>query len=328
VRRSAAIVVAILVSAGCGGADEPAGGTGGAQADGRVAEELGAEPVEGGPPLRLCDGRAVDVVKVHGAEAVETWRTLRAEAGASGLWPMLIGPPDDASVLAEMTQTNCEDGHTFKRTLERAARVDVARALARVARFYGVRPRDLRGFTPLPDHPPGNDFVVPLDVLSEQPLPEVRIALLPIDAGWKATAILPWGNCNDNPAPPVHTAVMRDWARRYGAEVVSMTGDVLELSVASADQRPGHARARPRAVQLCTGHRPAGRRRRRDACRAPQGRSRVVLLVGLSVRTTMPELSAVVSRSSKSAAGPSQWITASGPPAPTNSGRCWATRGP
>jgi hypothetical protein len=46
---------------------------------------------------------------------------------------------------------NCEDGYTYERTLDQAAKVDVERAIARVARAYGVRARDLRGSTPLPD---------------------------------------------------------------------------------------------------------------------------------------------------------------------------------
>jgi hypothetical protein len=147
------------------------------------------------------------------------------------VWPVLVGSPDDAARLAETAGINCNDGYTYERTLEQAAKVDVERAIARVARLYGVRARELRGSTPLPDEPPSNEFVVPFDLVSGDPLPEVRIALLPVDEGWKAPAILPWGRYNENPAPPVHTAVLRDWDRRYGAELVAMTGDTLELSV-------------------------------------------------------------------------------------------------
>lgn len=229
-KRLAALLACAALVAGCGGAepDEPAGRSGGTAADDR----LGAEPVDDGAPLRLCDGREVEVVKVGGGtEAVDRWRELRDDASSSGVWPVIVGGPDDAAVLADMTQFNCTDGHTFERTLERASKVDVDRALARVARRYSVRPRELRGSTPLPGEPPTDEFVVPFDLVSGEPLPEVGIALLPIDESWQATAILPFGNYNENPAPAVHTAVLRDWSRRYGAEVVSVTGDVLELAV-------------------------------------------------------------------------------------------------
>lgn len=139
-----------------------------------------------------------------------------------------------------MVRFNCHDRHTFERTLKRASRVDVERAISQVARAHGVRARDLRGSTPLPDYPYATDqFLVPLDVLTEEPLPEVWIALLPIDESWKATALLPWGSYNENPEPAVHTAVLRDWNQRYGVELVTMTADVLEMSVArppSTDQ--------------------------------------------------------------------------------------------
>jgi hypothetical protein len=230
VKRLAALLACAVLVAACGGAepDEPAGRSGGTAADDR----LGGEPVDDGSSLRLCDGQTVEVVKVGGGtEAIDRWRELRDDARSSGVWPVIVGAPEDAAGLAETTRFNCEDGHTFERTLARASKVDVDRARARVARLYGVRPNELRGSTRLPDEPPGDEFVVPFDLVSGEPLPEVRIALLPIEASWEATAVLPFGNYNESPAPPVHTAVLRDWSRRYGAEVVSMTADVLELAV-------------------------------------------------------------------------------------------------
>jgi hypothetical protein len=168
----------------------------------------------------------------------------------------MIGSRENASSLADMVRFNCHDRHTFERTLKRASRVDVERAISQAARAHGVRARDLRGSTPLPDYPYATDqFLVPLDVLTEEPLPEVWIALLPIDESWKATALLPWGSSNENPEPAVHTAVLRDWNQRYGVELVSMTADVLEMSVARpprTDQRrsrwPGSSSAMHRTL--------------------------------------------------------------------------------
>jgi hypothetical protein len=226
-------VWALLVGA-CGDSGSkksPPAKSGGSQAEESLVDELGGDPPHGDVPLELCDGSAVEVVRVAGDEAIEKWRELRGRAGPSGPRPVLIGSPADASLLADTVKFNCDEGHTFERTLERASKVDLRRALAQVARAYGVRARELRGSTPLPDDPSSNEFVVPLDVLTLEPLPEVRIALLPIDESWKATALLPWGSFNDSPGPAVHTAILRDWSRRYGAELVSLTGDVVEMSV-------------------------------------------------------------------------------------------------
>jgi len=237
-RRASCVVVAIgawaVLASACGESQQqqqpaatPAKKSAGVQFE---AEVLGAR-FNKKVPLRLCDRRRVEVVRVRGDEAIEAWRKLRGEADASGRWPVLVGPPEDASFLADVARFNCK-AHPFEATLERAAEVSVERAIARVARIYGVRDRDLRGSKPLPDQPPGDDFVVPTDLATGEPLPEVWIALLPIDQGWKAPAILPWGDWNDSPPPAVHTAVLREWNRRYGAELVAMTGDILELSVA------------------------------------------------------------------------------------------------
>jgi len=236
-----AVLLALLVDA-CGTSqpdDPPSGKAGGKQAEELVLGESSLKRPRAKVPLKLCDGTAVEVVRVDGDAAIATWRKLRGHARTSGLWPVLIGSPEDASLLVDTVTLNCKDGHTFERTLRRASEVDVEHAISRVARIYGVRARDLRGSTPLPDDPPSDQFLVPLDVLTEEPLPEVLIALVPVDEGWKAPAILPWGNYNENPRPAVHTAVLRDWSRRYGAELVSMTGDVLEMAVTrppSSDQ--------------------------------------------------------------------------------------------
>jgi hypothetical protein len=234
-KRMIVFAVSAFAVAGCGGSSEDGRSTGqigGREAEERLAEAFGATPARN-VPLRLCDGTQVDVVSVSGSEAIDAWRELRGVAADSGFWPVLIGSPDDARVLADTARLNCKDGAHFERTLKRASEVNIEQALSAVARAYGVRDRDLRGALPLPPYRYAKDeFLVPLDVLTGEPLPEVAIALLPIDKGWQATAILPWGNYNDNPGPAVHTAILRDWGRRYGAELVSMTGDVIEASVA------------------------------------------------------------------------------------------------
>lgn len=225
-RITALFVACAVLASACGESEpRPAKKSAGVEVE---AEVLGAR-FNQKVPLRLCDRSRIEVVRVRGDEAIDTWRGLREEA--SGRWPVVVGPAEEASFLADVARLNCKR-HPFEATLQRAAEVDIDRAIARVARLYGVRAGDLRGSTPLPDEPPMDDFVVPTDLTTGAPLPEVWIALLPIDEGWKAPALLPWGDWNENPPPAVHTAVLRDWNRRYGAELVSMTGDILELSVA------------------------------------------------------------------------------------------------
>ena len=62
---------------------------------------------------------------------------------------------------------NCKDGFRFKRMLRQVPRIDIGRALSKVARRYGVRARDLRGSKPLPDYPfSKNEFHTPLELVT------------------------------------------------------------------------------------------------------------------------------------------------------------------
>lgn len=57
----------------------------------------------------------------------------------------------------------------------------------------------------------------------------VSVALLPIDAPWKAPAYL----CltGDDPSPEAHIALMHDWYQRWGAELVAASPNELEMQV-------------------------------------------------------------------------------------------------
>jgi hypothetical protein len=58
--------------------------------------------------------------------------------------------------------------------------------------------------------------------------------------------ILKYGGWNECPPPVVHAATLRDWGQRFGAELVALTGDVVELAVARppTDRAPGLELAR------------------------------------------------------------------------------------
>jgi hypothetical protein len=96
VGRPAALLACAVLLAGCGGSQpdkSPTGKTGGAQGDDQVVDERAHAEV----PLRLCDRSAVDVVQAAGDEAADTWQGLRRQASTSGVWPVMIGSPEDAS---------------------------------------------------------------------------------------------------------------------------------------------------------------------------------------------------------------------------------------
>ena len=69
------------------------------------------------------------------------------------------------------------------------------------------------------------------DILTGEPLKRVHIAIIPAKSAADIPAYLGWGNWNSNPPAEVHVAMFRRWNAKYGAEIVGMTGDVLNFKV-------------------------------------------------------------------------------------------------
>jgi hypothetical protein len=75
-------------------------------------------------------------------------------------------------------------------------------------------------------------LTVAQDVLTGKPLPKVYIGLAPTNDWTTIPAYLRWGGWNDCPAAEYHVAAMRKWRDRYGAELVGMSSDTINLRVA------------------------------------------------------------------------------------------------
>lgn len=65
-----------------------------------------------------------------------------------------------------------------------------------------------------------------------RPLARVHLLLLPTDEGAAVPAYLDWGGWNTCPPTEYHVAALRAWRQRYGAELVGLSGDVMNLRVA------------------------------------------------------------------------------------------------
>jgi hypothetical protein len=98
-----------------------------------------------------------------------------------------------------------------------------------LAKYGGDEPK--RGDWPQKVEPFTSLFV-PRDVLSDSFWPAVIIALLPAHDAAEAAAHLRFGGWNQCPKADVHVAFARLWRDRYGAQLVSLTKDVVEFKVA------------------------------------------------------------------------------------------------
>ncbi len=67
---------------------------------------------------------------------------------------------------------------------------------------------------------------------ASEPLEKANLLLLPMADWTEIPAYLNWGNWNACPAPEYHVAAFRSWRDRFGAELVGMSADTLNLRIA------------------------------------------------------------------------------------------------
>jgi hypothetical protein len=174
-------------------------------------------------------------VTVPGQRAIEAWEVL-SSGRAPGWWPVVVGSSEDEARVAEMTEYAEDSADTI---LERAAKLDVEEALAarraELDETYEETAEEDPSFDLVGDWPddaaPSTTFTLPNDVLSQRPRPTVLV-LVPAGDATEVPAVVSFGNWNDCPPPELHVALHRRWRDQYGAELVGMSADVIEMRVA------------------------------------------------------------------------------------------------
>src|SRR5262249_26076759 len=189
----------------------------------------------------------------------------------TGHWPLLLGTDEDLKWLAFYLER--AKGKTPAQVMRKAEKVDTVAELARwqrnveqncraaakeweesgapdVQQKYEEMLAQKAPFQGLPrgdwpeDVEPSMEFSIPFDILTKDPLPAVHVGLVPTTQGWTTPAFLMFGDWNNCPRPHDHLAVLRHWEEQYGAEVVGITHDIVEMLVA----RP--PRSRKKALEL------------------------------------------------------------------------------
>jgi hypothetical protein len=164
-----------------------------------------------------------------GELALQHLEDLRAEGRRAGFTAILLGGEDDAEGLAENRELSNTPTAEYLRL---AAGVDVESWLQqRVAddpecfeTGLGTWPREV---------PAAGSISAHLEVLSRKPKLAAYLAKIPTPRNWEVPAYIGMGGWNACPDSAVLTAFAKHWHERYGAEVVSITHDVMEFTVAS-----------------------------------------------------------------------------------------------
>lgn len=77
------------------------------------------------------------------------------------------------------------------------------------------------------DIEPRNYITSYLDFRTGEPLNEVHIGLIPTNNSYEIPAYVKYGGWNACPMPEEHVAIMKYWNEKYGAKIISITGDTI-----------------------------------------------------------------------------------------------------
>ena len=207
-----------------------------------------------------------ETVIVSGDRALATWERLKAERRGS---PIVLGGQIDHRPLVNIPAASAEDvarvlkaaesirhpeGLRNEKSLKDASAREYFLELFRQGeipplfahtlgdRLERMSPEELlaefmsAAAPPLGEWPDSPslmpELTVAYDVLSGKPIRDVDVIVVPTDDWTTLPANLPWGGWNDCPMPEYHVAALRSWRDRYGAELVGVSGDVMNLRVA------------------------------------------------------------------------------------------------
>ncbi|MDI2028901.1 DUF4253 domain-containing protein [Saccharopolyspora sp. TS4A08] len=178
---------------------------------------------------------------------------LRAEHRRSGLWPLLLCDSD------ETFGERCTVGVVSPEPLEHIDRWRVYDVMARI--WDGLvqvddelgPAYDLDVLAPFDYSCPGpakaGNLLADPDVLANQQLPKLvdddtRLALVPVKRGADVLTVLGWsGAANHVSRTAGLSAMVRSWEERFGARILRLGPDRLDMSVAAPPQTAEHAAA-------------------------------------------------------------------------------------
>lgn len=165
--------------------------------------------------------------KIAGRDAIQLLNEHRSHYPATGLYPFLMGDSNEVERLQEAAEYVEQDSETIIRTS-----FDI-----RVAQWLEKRQKEDESLLEeILGEWPGNisqkgSISLHMDLLTEKIKPEIYFGLAKIAEPWQLPAILKYGGWNDCPDPDVHCAFHRHWQEMYGAEIIGVSGDVIECLV-------------------------------------------------------------------------------------------------
>ncbi len=179
-------------------------------------------------PLTFQLSGSFEIAFCPGEHALRQLDRLRSEGRNAGFTVIMLGGKEDVDGLVENRECSkiCAEDY-----LRLAANVDVQEWLKQQVEADPECYQSEPGAWPL-EVPDAGKISARWEVLSQKPKRAAYLAKIPTPRNWEASAYIGMGGWNACPDAAVLTAFSNRWYERYGAEVVSITHDVMEFSVA------------------------------------------------------------------------------------------------
>jgi hypothetical protein len=186
---------------------------------------------------------------IPGRDAERCWQALCAQVVTTGYWPVILGNDDDFEYVTDHLTEPYTRNMSVTTIIADAATADAGEWLRAALQMQDSDegPWDttegefaLRGPWPT-DMVPATTISVPYHWQTREPYPRIAMGLVPTSTSWQVPAYLRFGDFNACPNPVSHVSVLKHWEERYGAEIVSMTHDTIELRVTHPPTNRDHA---------------------------------------------------------------------------------------
>ncbi|MDZ7958747.1 MAG: DUF4253 domain-containing protein [Aulosira sp. DedQUE10] len=203
------------------------------------------------------DSQSIYGLTVAGSEAIEYWQKLRQLVDTTGHYPLLLGNRDevdshletlkfysqDSSIHESLTVAEIitqEDTFNIDEWLNNKAQeqweereglwADDSNIMAMQSTLDPLTQAEIGEWNNLmPEQQ--EKYTIPYNILTRLPHPNIVVGMIPTTFSWQVPAFLKFGNWNDCPLPTIHVGLMKYWHQKYGAEVVGITHDVVEMCV-------------------------------------------------------------------------------------------------
>jgi hypothetical protein len=179
------------------------------------------------PALEWRGSDDFEVASCHGGDALKYLNQQRLEGKSNGFNVILLGGEVDYNSLAENKSFSKSP---VSELLQRVPKIDVEDWLSkRVEEDSEAYQANLGEWPATP--PDAGGVSAHLEVLSRKPKSVVYLAKLPTGRNWEAPVYIGMGGWNACPDAVVLSAFAKRWEELYGAQIVSITRDVMEFIV-------------------------------------------------------------------------------------------------